>query len=514
MPSFNPLADALFTDLYQLTMLAAYFKAGQHRRQVAFEYVYRQPPFGGRYALFAGLPALIEYLEVLRFSAANIDFLRSLKLFDEDFLAHLAEFRFTGSVEALREGDILLPSVHGVRVTAAVEEAQLVETALLALLNFPTLIATKASHVKFSAEGKTVLEFGMRRAQGVDGALTASRAAFIGGADASSNVAAGVYYGIPVRGTHAHSFVMFHPDELTAFQEYAEDFPRGSVFLVDTYDVFSGLHHAMRVAREMEARGERAVGVRVDSGDLVYWSIVAHVLFEANNLSYLTITLSNELDERKLAFIHNEIRRSARSETYLREVGHQVGFPVGVMDPETIIRKLAFGVGTQMVTGGEQSSLGGVYKLVAVEQDNGWQPRIKLSAQPEKTTLPGFKKVYRLTRRGLIVADVIALPDEVILAGRAIIGINPANPSQRSIYEDFDHVESLHVQIFKDGRRVYDPPTLTDVKRFAQSRLDMIRLESRRLEQPHSLKVSVTEAFWDYRQQVSEAARQTATTPT
>ncbi len=507
MSYFNPIADALFTDLYQLTMMASYFKNGLHRRQVAFEYTYREPPFDGRYALFAGLPAAIHYLENLQFNDEHLAYLDSLRLFDPEFLEHLRGFRFSGSVEALREGEVFLPYVHGLRVTAAIEEAQLIETALLGLLNFPTLIATKASRVKFNAEGKSVLEFGMRRAQGVDGSLTASRAAFIGGADATSSVAAGWRCGIPVRGTHAHSYVMFYPDELAAFQSYAGNFPRAALFLVDTYNIREGLQNAIQVAQDMEKRGETALGVRIDSGDLVYWSIVAHVMLDAAGLKRQTITLSNELEEHSLALIHNEIRRSCRSETYLREVSHEVGFPVGMLDPEQVINRLVFGVGTHLVTGGDQSSLGGVYKLTAVQENGQWQPRIKLSAQPEKTTLPGFKKVWRLSRRGLIVTDLIALPDEEIEPGKVITGINPANPNQQTVYQDFDQVEPLHISIFEEGKRVYDPPALIDVKNYAQERLNTIRLESRRLEQPHSLKVSVTERFWDYRQTVIRALR-------
>ena len=503
---FDPLVDALFTDLYQLTMLAAYYRSGLHRQMVAFEYMYREPPFGGRFAIFAGLNAVIDYLERLHFSADQIEFLRALGIFDFAFLDHLKTFKFTGTVEALREGEILLPHVYGVRITAAVEEAQLIETTLLTLLNFPTLIATKAARVKFNAEHKPVLEFGMRRAQGVNGALTAARAAFIGGVDATSNVAAGYHYGIPVRGTHAHSYVMFYPDEISAFRAYAGIFPRSALFLVDTYDVYVGLQNAIQVAREMAANGEQASGVRIDSGDLVYWSIIAHVMLEAAKLNHAGVVLSNELDEHRIALIHNEIRRSCRDEGYLREVSYQVGFSVTRIDPEAVIARLTFGVGTQLVTGGDQSSLGGVYKLIAVEDGtNKWQPRVKLSAQPEKSTLPGFKKVVRLLRRGLIVADLITLPDEVVTPGVPVLGINPANSSQRTTYEDFDAVESLHIPIFVDGVRIYDSPSLVAIKAYANARQLTIRLESRRLQSPHSLKVSMTEAYWQYREAVNRS---------
>jgi nicotinate phosphoribosyltransferase len=510
----NSLANALMTDLYQLTMMAAYFKTGEHRRLTAFEYFYRQAPFGGLYTVQVGLHAVIDFLSNLRFLPEHIAYLRSLNVFEDDFLDHLADFHFTGSLESVREGEVLLPHVYGMRVTAALEEAQLIETALLNLVNFPTLIATKASHIKFNAEDKPVMEFGLRRAQGTDGALTASRAAYIGGADSTSNVLAGYYFGIPVSGTHAHSYVMFFPSEIEAFENYADIFPSSALFLVDTYDIHRGLVHAIRVAQAMRTMGKEARGVRIDSGDLVYWSIVAHVMFEHAGLHDARIVLSNELNERRIALIHNEIRRSVRDEGYLREISLQVGFEVTKVTAENVIHRLVFGVGTDLVTGGDQSSLGGVYKLVAVSPNgadrhslNGkWEPRVKLSAQPEKMTNPGLKRGVRLVHNGFIAADLIALPDEVIEPGKRIIGINPTNPSQRKIYTDFDSVENLHVPIFENGELVYDPPPLDEVKAFARSRLRMLRLESRRLEHPHILKVSLTEKYYQYKQDVIHGA--------
>ncbi len=508
----NPFVNALMTDLYELTMLAAYFRTGQHRRQVAFEYFYRQAPFGGLYTVFVGLHEVINYLANLRFLPEHIAYLRSLKIFDEDFLAHLAQFRFTGSLESVREGEVLLPHVHGLRVCAALEEAQLIETALLNLVNFPTLIATKASHVKFNAEDKIVAEFGLRRAQGPDGGLTASRAAYIGGADSTSNVLAGYYFNIPVAGTHAHSYVMFFPDELSAFEKYAEIFPNASIFLVDTYDVYAGIKNAIDVACEMEKMGKHARGIRIDSGDLVYWSIVAHVMLDAAGLPNTQIVLSNELNEHRIALIHNEIRRSVRDEGYLREISLQVGFDVPKISAEAVIDRLVFGVGTDLVTGGDQGALGGVYKLVAITTDGAhpdghWQPRVKLSAQPQKVTNPGLKRVWRLFRDDFIMADIIALPDEVIEPGMSFVGINPTNPSQQKVYRDFDRVETLHVPVIDEGKLVYQPPRLPDVKAYARSRLRTIHLESRRLEHPHILKVSLTETYWQYKQEVIEQAR-------
>src|SRR5258708_887581 len=443
----NPLITSLLTDLYELTMLAAYFKTGQHRQQVAFEYFYRDAPFGGLYAVHVGLHAVIKYLVALRFESDHIAYLRTLSVFDDDFLTHLEGFRFTGSLESVREGEVLLPNVYGMRVTAALEEAQLIESALLNLVNFPTLIATKASHVKFNAEDKPVLEFGLRRAQGPDGALTASRAAYIGGADSTSNVAAGYYFGIPVSGTHAHSFVMFYPDEASAFDRYAEIFPKAALFLVDTYDIYAGLVNAIRVAKAMEVMGREARGVRIDSGDLVYWSCVAHVMFEAAGLHKLSIVLSNDLNERKIALIHNEIRRSVRDEGYLREISIQVGFDVPKFPAEAVIDRLMFGVGTELATGGSDCSLGGVYKLVAVNEGETktalWEPRVKISAQPAKVTNPGLKRVTRLLRNGFVVADIIGLPAEASRPGVLVVGINPTNPIHQKTYTDLDALDHL-----------------------------------------------------------------------
>lgn len=509
----NAFVDALLTDLYQLTMLSAYYRTGEHRRKVAFEYFYRQAPFGGLYTVFVGLHAVIEYLKNLRFTDEQIAYLRSLKLFEEDFLAHLRQLTFTGSLEAMREGEVLLPGIYGMRVIAPLEEAQLIETALLNLVNFPTLVATKAAHIKFNAEEKSVLEFGLRRAQGPDGALTASRAAFIGGCDATSNLRAGFHYGIPVAGTHAHSYVMFFPDELEAFEHYAEIFPASALFLVDTYDIHKGLENAIHVAKAMEASGQHARGVRIDSGDLVFWSIVAHVLFEQANLNHLRIVLSNDLNERKIALIHNEIRRSVRDEGYLREISLEVGTDITKISAEAVIDRLTFGVGTDLITGGDQASLGGVYKLVAVDEaaqgspQPQWEPRIKLSAQPEKVTNPGLKQVVRLMRNRFIVADLICLPDEDIRPGQNIIGINPHNPSQQTNYLNFDAVENLHVPIFTDGRLVYDLPALTDIKAYARTRARTIRLESRRLENPHTLKVSLSQRYFEYKRDIIERAK-------
>ncbi|MBX3080617.1 MAG: nicotinate phosphoribosyltransferase [Anaerolineae bacterium] len=508
-PPTTPYANALLTDFYQLTMIASYFKIGMHRRRVVFEYFYRDAPFHGLYSVFVGLHALIEYLQNLRFTDEQISYLRAQNVFDDEFLVHLREFRFTGTLESMREGEVLLPGVYGIRVLAALEEAQLIETALLTLVNFPTLIATKASHVKFNAEDKNVMEFGLRRAQGVDGAMTASRAAYIGGTDATSNVAAGFHYGIPVAGTHAHSYVMFFSDEVEAFEHYAYSFPKAALFLVDTYDIYKGLLNAIRVAQAMQQMGQQASGVRIDSGDLTYWSIVAHVMLEHAGLPEMRIVLSNDLNERKIALLHNEIRRSVRDEGYRREISLEVGYDVPQINADEVVERLIFGVGTQLITGGDQSSLGGVYKLVAVENTLGeWEPRIKISAQPEKVTNPGLKKTVRLLRNGFIVADIVALDDEVIEPGRRFVGVNPNNPSQQTTYEHYDAVEALHIPIFVDGKLVYEMPPIKEVRAYAKSRIRTIRLESRRLENPHTLKVSLTEHYWKFKQEIAEQARQ------
>jgi nicotinate phosphoribosyltransferase len=375
---------ALLTDLYQLTMACGYWKAGVSEREAVFHLTFRRPPFGGGYAIAAGIAPAIEYLRRLRFGADDLAYLSTLRdhedrpLFPAEFLAYLGQLRMTCTVDAVPEGALVFAHEPILRVRGPILQAQLVETALLAAINFQTLVATNAARVCQAARGAPVLEFGLRRAQGFDGGLSASRAAFIGGVAATSNVLAGKRYGIPVRGTHAHSWVMFHDTELAAFRAYADALPGNCTFLVDTYDTLAGVRHAIEVGRELRARGHDLAGIRLDSGDLAHLSSEVRRMLDAAGFPAARIVASNDLDEHLIASI--------------LEQG-------GAVD--------TWGVGTKLVTAYDQPALGGVYKLGAFRDDRGvWRDVIKLSEQPIKISNPGMLQVRRLRRAGELAGDV------------------------------------------------------------------------------------------------------------
>ena len=378
-------SSALHNDLYQLTMAYGYWKNGLHQQQTCFHQGFRTLPFGGGFAVACGQGLVRQWLEAFCFSADDCDYLGTLEgrdgkpLFDKGFLNYLQTLRLELEIDAVDEGEIVFGHQPLLRVCGPVLQCQLIETALLTLMNFSTLIATKAARVCLAAGEQPVLEFGARRAQGLDGALTASRAAFIGGCAATSNVLAGKTYGIPCRGTHAHSWVMLFADELEAFRAYAKALPNNCTFLVDTYDTLDGVRHAIEVGRELRADGHELAGIRLDSGDLAYLSIQARQLLDEGGFPDAKIVASNDLEEHLIESLHLQ---GARIDIW--------------------------GVGTHMVTGGEQSALGGVYKLSAVRDDDGtWQPRLKLSEQTLKTSTPGRLQVRRFVRDGKNVADAI-----------------------------------------------------------------------------------------------------------
>ncbi|MCZ7644946.1 MAG: nicotinate phosphoribosyltransferase [Planctomycetota bacterium] len=378
---------ALLTDLYQLTMLGGHFALGRKSRRAVFEYFFRKLPPHAGYAIFAGLEDLLAALEHLRFHDDELDYLRSLGLFPPEFLAFLKDFRFHGDVWAAPEGSAVFPYVPLVRVDAALPEAQLVETLLLNVLNYQTLIATKAARLVEAAEGEPVIEFGLRRAQGPDGGLCGSRAAFIGGCESTSNVAAGMRWGIPVRGTHAHAWVMSFPSEREAFRAYAKVYPRAPLLLVDTYDTLrSGLPNAIAVFKDMRAAGwEGRAAIRLDSGDLARLSIEAHRMLEAAGFPDPLIVASNDLDEELVAD--------------LKRQGAKIN---------------CWGIGTKLITGGDTPALGGVYKLAAFETEAGaMRDAMKLSGNPEKTTDPGIKVPLRfLDAQGRLAGDVLFTANE------------------------------------------------------------------------------------------------------
>ena len=357
----------LLTDLYQLTMAAGYYDQGIHERKAIFHLFYRKAPFGGEYALAAGLPLAVDLINNFRFSADDVQYLGRLKgangapLFKEPFLNYLQRMKFSGSVYGIPEGEIALPHEPLLRVEATLIEAQLLETALLTVINFSTLIATKAARIKAAAGSDTVLEFGLRRAQGIDGGLTASRSAYVGGCDATSNVWAGRYYDIPVKGTHAHSWVMVFPEEITAFEAYAAAMPNNCTFLVDTYDTVAGIRKAIEVGHSLRERGHAMLGIRLDSGDLVELSVAARRMLDEAGFPDAAIVASDSLDEYAIADLK---ARGARIDTW--------------------------GIGTRLATAYDQPALGGVYKLAAIQNAAGeWEDRIKLSETPIKTSYPG-----------------------------------------------------------------------------------------------------------------------------
>lgn len=373
----------LFTDLYQLTMMQGYGKAGIAERPACFELFYRRVPERGGYAIAAGLEPALEWLEAIRFEPDDLDWLRSLGLFDREFLSRLGRLHFRGTVRAVPEGTVVFPGTPILQVEATLEEAQWVETGLLNLVNFQTLIATKASRIAREAAPADVIELGLRRAQGPDGGLGASRAAWIGGCSATSNVEAGRLHDIPVVGTHAHAWVMSFPDELTAFRVWAEQYPRNAVLLIDTFDTLtSGIVNAVIVAYEMEKKGRRLKGVRLDSGDLGELSRECRKRLNAAGLEYVRIIASGDVDEWLLRDLAGR---------------HAVD---------------GWGVGTRLVTSFQEPALGGVYKLVASFEGNAWAPKFKRSSTPAKATLPGRKQLWRVERDGRLERDVLSLIDE------------------------------------------------------------------------------------------------------
>ncbi len=418
---------ALLTDLYELTMAYGYWRAGKARQQAVFHLYFRDEPFGGAYAIAAGLEPAIEYLRALRFTTEDLDYLASTKQFPDDFLRFLGDLRFSCDVDAIPEGTVVFAMEPLLRVRGSILEAQIVETALLNFLNFQTLIATKAQRIVWAAAGDPVIDFGLRRAQGKDGALAATRAAFIGGVGSTSNVLAGAVYGIPVKGTHAHSWVMSFDSELEAFETWAEVLPEASLFLVDTYDTLQGVEHAIAVGKQLRERGHEMLGIRLDSGDLAPLSIAARKMLDAAGFEKAVIAASNELDEHAIV----ELKRA--------------GAAIHL-----------WGIGTRLITAFDQPALGGVYKLSAVQGDRGeWHGRVKHASN--KQSVPGVLQVRRS-------ADGDVIYDE-------LRGLSNAKG------------DDLLVPIFRDGQLVYHSPLLAGIsarreRGFAQFPEGMKRFEN------------------------------------
>jgi nicotinate phosphoribosyltransferase len=463
MATFLEKHAGLYTDLYELTMVQGYVLMGKTETPACFDFFFRENPFKGGYVLFAGLEEFLSTLETLVFEEDDLKYLKEIG-FQKPFLEYLRGFRFKGKIYSVREGEVIFPLEPVLRVEGTLFETQLMETLLLNFLNFQSLVATKASRMVLAAQSRRVVDFGLRRSQGLAG-LQASRAAAIGGIDATSNVYAAYLYGLTPSGTQAHSWIQSFPDELTAFREYAEIYPDRCIFLVDTYNTLkSGVPNAIRVAKEMEARGQKLGGIRLDSGDLAYLSKRARVLLDQAGLHDVKIVVSNQLDEVIIKSLLDQ------------------GAPIN-----------AFGVGTNLVTGQQTPALDGVYKLSQYEGN----PCLKISENLSKTSLPGIKKVVRYTDpEGFFYADGILLEDE-----KSTEYIHhPLFPEQKSrVAHCFP--ESILFKVMEGGKSLVKL-TVRDAAQYAKERLAKLSPERKRFENPHIYKVGMSRALMDLRSQL------------
>ena len=462
--------------------MQGYFKA-RNNDVVVFDAFYRENPCGGGYAIACGLEQVIDYIKNLQFSADDIRYLQSLNMFDEDFLKYLSTFRFSGSIYAIPEGTVMFPREPFIKVIAPIMEAQLVETAILNILNHQSLIATKAARVCYAAQNDGVMEFGLRRAQGPDSGIYGARAAVIGGCCGTSNVLAGQIFNIPVKGTHAHSWIMSFPDEYTAFKTYAELYPNACILLVDTYDTLkSGIPNAIRVFQEMKDAGVKLhnYGIRMDSGDLAYLSKKVRQMLDTAGFPDAIISASNDLDE------------------YLIETLKIQGAKI-----------TSWGVGTNMITSKDCPAFGGVYKLAAVldEKTGAFIPKIKLSENTEKITNPGNKTIYRIYDRqtGKIRADLICLADETFDEKKDMIIFDPLETWKKTkIHANTYTLRELLVPVFKGGECVYTSPSVMEIRDICTKEKDTLWDETKRLVNPHEVYVDLSDKLYKIKSELLE----------
>ena len=465
----------LLTDFYELTMMQGYFK-NPSDSIVVFDAFYRKNPCGGAFSICCGLEQIVEYINDLHFTEDDIDYLRSLNTFEEEFLEYLANFRFTGDIYAVPEGSVVFPREPLVKVVAPIMEAQLVETALLNILNHQSLIATKASRVVHAAQGDGVMEFGLRRAQGPDAGIYGAKAAVIAGCIGTSNVLTGKMFGVPVKGTHAHSWIMSFPDEYTAFKAYAKQYPNACILLVDTYDVLrSGVPNAIRVFKEMREEGIdlKGYGIRIDSGDLAYLSKKAYEMLSEAGFGDAIISASSDLDE----YLINSLKIQ----------GAKIN---------------SWGVGTNLITSSDWPAFGGVYKMAAIKKrgDDEFIPKIKISENVEKVTNPGNKTVFRLYDKntGKIRADLIALAGEVYDPNEDLEIFDPTATWKRTTLKAGTYtVREMLVPIFKDGKCVYKLPTVKEVAYYCKSEKETLWEESKRFVNPQEVYVDLSQKLFD-----------------
>lgn len=458
----------LLTDFYELTMMQGYYD-NNNNETVIFDVFYRENPCGSGYAICAGLEQVIDYIKNLRFTEDDIEYLRGLKIFNEGFLGYLRDFHFTGDIYAVKEGTVVFPMEPLVKVIAPIMEAQLVETAILNILNHQSLIATKASRVVYAAAGKPVMEFGLRRAQGPDAGTLGARAAVIGGCIGTSNVLSAKLYDLPALGTHAHSWIMSFDDELTAFRKYAQLYPQNTTLLVDTYDTLrSGVPNAIKVFQELKSmnRMPAKYGIRLDSGDLAYLSKKARKMLDAAGFTEATITASSDLDE------------------YLIDSLNAQGAKID-----------SWGVGTKLITSKDCPAFGGVYKLSAIERDGKFIPKIKLSENQWKITNPGNKKILRIYEKdsGKVKADLITLVEEEYSNTNPLLLFDPIATWKKTYLEpDSYTIRELLIPIFQAGECVYTSPSVMEIRDYCAKELDTLWDEAKRLVNPHNVYVDLS----------------------
>ncbi|HKJ49202.1 MAG TPA: nicotinate phosphoribosyltransferase [Christiangramia sp.] len=463
--------SATYTDQYQLSMAQVYFKKGHKNHTAIFDCYFRKLPFEGGYAIFSGLEDLLEIISKLRFTESDLEFLKR-QGFDDEFLKYLKDFKFRGKIYSAQEGDVVFPTRPIIQVEANIIEAQIIETILLNLLNFQTLIATKASRIRLVAGDATLLDFGLRRAQATGG-FYASRAAVIGGFNGTSNVLAGKKFDIPVSGTMAHSFVQSYDDELEAFRDFAQGRPEGCVLLVDTYNTLkSGVPNAIKVAKEMEARGDKLMAIRLDSGDLTYFARQSRKLLDEAGLDYVKIAASNQLDEH---VIKSLLEQQA---------------PIDI-----------FGVGTNLVTGDPDGALDGVYKLAF---SNG-KPRIKISESIFKVTLPHKKQVFRMKDENgkCIGADAIGLFEEEKISEM----FHPFEPYKSMDVSKF-HQEPILQKVMENGEMLINKRSLEEISEYSLSRISELPIEYKRFNNPHIYKIGISERLRNERENLIKSSKQ------
>ena len=473
----------LLTDFYEITMMQGYFK-NHASNCVVFDLFYRQNPDDGAYAVCAGLAQVIDYVKSLHFDYEDIDYLRGLGVFDEDFLDYLASFHFTGDIYAIPEGTVVFPREPLLKVVAPILEAQLVETALLNLINHQSLIATKASRVCYAAKGGGVMEFGLRRAQGPDAGTFGARAAVIGGCIGTSNVICAKEYDVPALGTHAHSWIMSYGDELTAFRKYAELYPNNTTLLVDTYDTLrSGVPNAIRVFEELseQNRMPKKYGIRLDSGDLAYLSKKARKMLDDAGFPDAEICASSDLDEY---LIDSLLSQGACIDSW--------------------------GVGTNLITSKNTPAFGGVYKLSAIKNENGeFIPKIKISENTEKITNPGNKTIYRVYEKetGKIKADLICFADETFDESQDLLLFDPLETWKKTKLAGGTYtMREMLIPIFKNGECIYTSPSVTEIAEYCKQEKDSLWDETKRLFYPHRVYVDLSQRLYDVKKALLDQA--------